>query len=145
MIKKIVKIEHNTVADDTVSLSWFDKTKPNLASSSEKGVSFVVRADIKHLHENDVFVAEDGYKIAVKWLMDDVFILNFKNALDFARCAYEVGNRHLSICIEDMQITILAYSTAEGEIAADFAKNPNVTVSQKNAYFKPNTKAHHEH
>ena len=50
MIKKVIEIEHNAQAKDSVALSWFDMQKPNLSAVSEDDVSFIMKIKFTHLH-----------------------------------------------------------------------------------------------
>jgi urease accessory protein len=127
-----------------VFLSWFDRQKPNLFAISEAGVHFILKTDAFELNENDVLETEDGYKISVKIKKDDIFEFLFEDALDFAKCAYEIGNRHQSICIEHMKITILNDSSTL-DIVERFRKNTNVKIRKNVGYFKSNTHSKHSH
>ena len=144
MIHKIVEIQHQGEADDSVALSWFDMQKPNLSAVSDKEVSFMMKVKFTHLHENDILVCEDGYRIQVKKSKDEVFIFEFKDHIDFARAAYEIGNRHQPICIEDYKITVLD-DISLADIVAQLKEKAEVSVTQTQAYFRPNGKAHHAH
>lgn len=144
MIKKIIEIERNSNAKDTVELSWFDMQKPNLSAVSKNEVSFMMKIKFTHLHENDVLVCEDGYRIKVKHSEDNIYVLNFSEHISFARTAYEIGNRHQPICIEDYQITILD-DISLVDIITNLKKDLKVTVTKTQGYFRPNGKAHHSH
>lgn len=144
MIHKIVKIEHEGEAEDSVALSWFDMQKPNLSAVSDKEVSFIMKVKFTHLHENDILISEDNYRIQVKKSEDDLFVFKFNNHIDFARAAYEIGNRHQPICIEDYKITVLN-DISLVDIITQLQKRPEVEVTQVLAYFRPNGKAHHVH
>jgi len=144
MIKKVIDIEHNTHAKDSVALSWFDMQKPNLSALSEEEISFMMKVKFTHLHENDVLVCEDGHRIQVKKSEDAIYVFEFKDHIDFARAAYEIGNRHQPVCIEDYKITVLddiSLSDIVSQLQAD--EKTNVTKTQ--GYFRPNGKAHHAH
>ena len=139
MIKRIVEITRGAEADDTVRLSWFDRQKPNLSMISEKGVSFAAKCD--HLNEDDILVTEDGYKIAVKFAEDEIVEIHFSDAQDFAKTAYEIGNRHQPIAINDMTITVLNDS-ALSDIFAQLEHNTHIYMIRRNGYFTPNAHRH---
>ncbi len=144
MIKKAIEIKKDIPADDNVLLDWFDMQKPNLSAISEKGIEFIIKAKYTHLHENDILVCEDGYKIKVAKSEDTIYILTFDEHMTFAKTAYEIGNRHQAICIEDYKIIILDdISTAD--IIKECEKNKNINVEKTKAIFRPNGKAHHSH
>ena len=144
MIKKIIEIEHNGEARDSVALSWFDMQKPNLSAVSEEDISFIMKIKFTHLHENDILICDDGHRIQIKKSEDEIYVLEFKEHLDFARAAYEIGNRHQPICIEDNKITILD-DISLADIILQLKNKKNVNVTKMQGYFRPNGKAHHAH
>ncbi len=144
MIKKIINITKEIDADDEVELSWFDMQKPNLSAVSKEGVEFMIKVKFTHLHENDILVDEDGHTIKVKRSDDKVYELIFTDALNFAKIAYEIGNRHQPVCIEDFKITILDDISLD-DIIKTCNDNENIVVVKTKKYFKPNGKAHHSH
>lgn len=144
MIKKIVDIKRNIDFDDEVELSWFDMQKPNLTAVSKNEVDFIIKVKFTHLHENDILVDENGYAIKVSRSEDEIFELKFEDALTFAKYAYEIGNRHQPVQIEDFKITVLDDISLQ-DIIKDAYKNNFLKVEKKTGYFKPNGKAHHSH
>lgn len=144
VIKKVIEIKKDIDSNDEVELSWFDMQKPNLTAVSKKGINLVVKAKFTHLHENDVLVCEDGYVIKVKRSEDEVFILEFNDALSFAKIAYEIGNRHQPLMIEEFKIIVLD-DISLSDIIKDCYANEAIKVEKTKAYFKPNGKAHHSH
>lgn len=144
MIKKIVDIKRNIDFDDEVELSWFDMQKPNLTAVTNENIDFIIKVKFTHLHENDILVCEDGYKIKVSRSKDEIYELKFNDALHFAKYAYEIGNRHQPVMIEDFKITVLDDISLQ-DIISDALKNESVSVEKIRGYFKPNGKAHHSH
>jgi urease accessory protein len=144
MIKKVIEIKRDTKAQDSVLLDWFDMQKPNLCAISQSGIEFIVKAKYTHLHEHDILECEDGYTIEVLKSEDDIYTLTFSEHITFARIAYEIGNRHQPICIEDYKITILDdISTAD--IIKACESIDKVEVKKHKGLFKPNGNAHHTH
>jgi len=144
VIKKVTEIKKETETNDEVELSWFDMQKPNLTAVTKNGVNFVVKVKFTHLHENDVLLCEDGYAIKVKKSEDEVFILEFSDVLTFAKTAYEIGNRHQPLMIEEFKITVLD-DISLSDIIKECKLNENINVEKTKGYFKPNGKAHHSH
>ena len=144
MIKKIIEIKKDISFDDEVELSWFDMQKPNLTAVSKNGVDFIIKAKFTHLHENDILVDEKGYTIKVSRSEDVIFSLEFKDALSFAKTAYEIGNRHQPVQISESKIVVLDDISIE-DIIKDCYKNESIKVEKTRGYFKPNGKAHHSH
>ena len=144
MIKKVIDIEHNTKANDSVALSWFDMQKPNLSAVSEAEVSFIMKVKFTHLHETDVLVCEDGHRIQVKKSKDEIYVFEFKKHIEFARAAYEIGNRHQLIFIGDYKITFLD-DLSLADIVLQLKGQEDVSVMKTQGYFRPNGKAHHAH
>ncbi len=143
-IKKMVEIKRDIPFDDEVELSWFDMQKPNLTAVSKEGVNFIMKVKFTHLHENDVLSDESGYAIKVSKSEDEIFTLEFNDALTFAKTAYEIGNRHQPVMIEDFKITVLD-DISLSDIIKDCYSNDAIKVEKTKGYFKPNGKAHHSH
>ena len=144
MIKKVVEIKKDLECEDSVELDWFDMQKPNLCAITKKGAEFIVKAKYTHLHENDILECDDGYKIKVLKSEDSIYILTFTEHITFAKIAYEIGNRHQPVCIEDYKITILEdISTAD--IIKSCESMNSVEVKKSKGLFVPNGKAHHSH
>ncbi|AXX94636.1 urease accessory protein UreE [Arcobacter ellisii] len=144
VIKKVVEIKKNIPFSDEVELSWFDMQKPNLTAVTKKGVNLVVKAKFTHLHENDILVCEDGMGIKVKRSVDEIFVLEFSDALTFAKTAYEIGNRHQPVIIEEFKIIVLD-DISLSDIIKDCYTNEKIKCEKTKGYFKPNGKAHHSH
>ena len=144
MIQKIITITKDIASDDSVELSWFDMQKPNLSAVSKNGVEFMIKVKFTHLHENDILVCEDGHSIKVQRADDEVYELRFTESLDFAKIAYEIGNRHQPVCIEEYKITVLDDISLD-DIIQTCKENKNIVVEKVKKYFKPNGKAHHSH
>ncbi|MDR2034576.1 MAG: urease accessory protein UreE [Helicobacteraceae bacterium] len=144
MIRKIVRIERSKWADDRAVFSWYDLRKPNLSALSEKGVSFILKTASLHLENGDILIAEDGYRILATIEKIETYVFEFQNALDFAKSAYMIGNRHQPIRIEDMKIVVLE-DTAIADIVESLALNKEVVVKKDLSVFAPNVNSSHTH
>jgi len=144
VIKKVIEIKKDIESNDEVALSWFDMQKPNLTAVSKKNINIVLKVKFSHLHENDILVCEDGYTIKVTKDEDEIFILDFSDALSFAKTAYEIGNRHQPLMIEEFKIIVLD-DISIADIIKDCYANESIKVEKTKGYFKPNGKAHHSH
>ena len=144
VIKKVIEIKKNIPFSDEVEHSWFDMQKPNLTAVTKKGVNLVVKAKFTHLHENDILVCEDGVGIKVKRSVDEIFSLEFSDVLTFAKTAYEIGNRHQPVMIEEFKIIVLD-DISLSDIIKDCYTNEKIKCEKTKGYFKPNGKAHHSH
>ena len=144
VIKKVIEIKKDIDSNDEVELSWFDMQKPNLTAVSKKNINLIVKVKFTHLHENDILICEDGYAIKVKRSEDEVFVLEFSDALTFAKTAYEIGNRHQPLMIEEFKIIVLD-DISLSDIIKDSYENRAIKVEKTKGYFKPNGKAHHAH
>lgn len=143
MIKKVLEVRKNINYDDVVELSWFDLHGSGLSQVSQNQVEFVAK-DIAHLHSGDVLVCEDGYKILIERAKDEIYELEFEDMLEFAKVAYEVGNRHQPIMLEFGKIIILN-SVSLRDIVYKCTHNPQINVKKIVGYFKPNGKSTHSH
>jgi len=144
LIKKVIEIKKDIDFDDSVELNWFDMQKPNLTAVSNNGVEFIIKVKFTHLHENDILVCEDGYAIGVKKAEDEIYELEFKEPLSFAKTAYEIGNRHQPVSIQEYKITVLDDISLEDIIKLSY-NDDSISVTKTKGYFKPNGKAHHSH
>ena len=144
VIKKVIEIKKDIPFSDEVELSWFDMQKPNLTAVTKKGVDLVVKGKFTHLHENDILVCEDGMGIKVSRSVDEIFVLEFSDALTFAKTAYEIGNRHQPVMIEEFKIIVLD-DISLSDIIKDCYTNEKIKCEKTKGYFKPNGKAHHSH
>lgn len=144
MIKKVTKIKRIDEFDDSVEIGWFDMKKPNLTATTNNGVDFIIKVNFSHLHEGNILECEDGYKIKVQKAEDTMYELQFTNPMDFAKTAYEIGNRHQPISIQDDQIVVLDDISIH-DIIAICRENEAISVKLMNGYFKPNGNAHHSH
>jgi urease accessory protein len=144
MIKKIVRIEKNQSADDTVLLSWFDIKKPNLSAVTQKGTEFLLKSNPSNICDGDTLVTQDGYKIKVEIKKEELLVFKFQNALDYAKAAYEIGNRHQPIRIEELSITVLNDSSLY-DIVHTLSHNKSVSVEKISGVFSQNAAQHHAH
>lgn len=144
MIQKIVEIQHGIYAKDCVELSWFDMKKPHLTAVSKEGVEFVLKQGSQHLHTGDVLVCENGHTIIIQKGLDNIYTLEFEVSLLFAKTAYEIGNRHQPICIDNMKITVLEDVSLQ-DIIAHLETEKAVHVTKTTGYFTQNAHAHHTH
>ena len=91
------------------------------------------------MHEDDILVCEDGYAIKVLKDKDDIFVLEFKDALSFCKTAYEIGNRHQPLMIEEFKIIVLD-DISIADIIKDFMQRE--IKCEKKGYFKPMKHTH---
>lgn len=118
--------------------------KPNLSAISKQGVDFLMKVKFTHLHENDILVSEDGYCIRVLKDEDELYSLEFKNALDFAQVAYDIGNRHQPIEIHEHKIKVLN-DVSIHDVIQKCKSSSEIQVEEVKGFFKPNGKMHHKH
>ena len=64
--------------------------------------------------------------------------------MTFAKTAYEIGNRHQPLMIEEFKIIVLD-DISLSDIIKDSYENRAIKVEKTKGYFKPNGKAHHAH
>ena len=90
---------------DRVMLEWYELDKKLLRLTSEQGEEVGIRLET-HLHEGDVLYA-DEHKIVVVDLkpctLTEVAVHSMK---EMGRLCFELGNRHLSLAIEEDSVRI---------------------------------------
>lgn len=144
MIKEIIKIESSSIYDDEVELSWYDMQKPHLSAVSKGGVTFLYKNSLGHLHANDVLICADGYAIRVSLSTDNLLEFVCRDCVEFAKIAYQIGNRHQPVKIEKEKITTLD-DAALADIVEFYKNSKNVQLTKTQGYFTANAKAHHSH
>jgi urease accessory protein len=137
-------------ATDSVALAYDERKrsrlKVTLASGAEAGI-FLERGD--HLHGGDKLAAEDGSAVVEILAAPEKLIEAVANSpLLFARAAYHLGNRHVSVQILPTESGgQLRFQT--DHVLAEMARGLGCTVADTEAPFQPESGAygggHHQH
>ncbi len=90
---------------DKVWIEWYELEKKLLKKKTESGEEVGIRVE-SHLHEGDVLYADDSRVIAVDILPCELTEIRVNTMQEMGRLCFELGNRHLSLAIEEHRVTI---------------------------------------
>ena len=90
---------------DRVMLEWFEMDKKLLRKKSEAGEEVGFRLKT-HLHEGDILYADDARVLVADILPCELAIIDVTTKKEMGRLCFELGNRHLSLAIEENQVSI---------------------------------------
>lgn len=92
----------NRVVEE-VQLEWFElekrRMRKTLASGEEIGICI-------GLHEGDVLYADDTRVIIVAVIPCELTVIEVTSMVEMGRLFFELGNRHLSLAIEESKVTV---------------------------------------
>lgn len=101
---------------EKVCLEWFELEKRRMRKALESGEEIGIcleETDSKsdshsrgHLHEGDVLYADEKRVIAVAVAPCMLTVIEVSTMKEMGRLCFELGNRHLSLRIEDGKVTI---------------------------------------
>jgi len=90
-------------AIEEVQLEWFElekrRMRKTLASGEEIGICI-------GLHEGDVLYADDTRVIIVAIVPCELTVIEVTSMEEMGRLCFELGNRHLSLAIEESKVTV---------------------------------------
>lgn len=90
---------------DYVMLDWFELDKTLLRKKTQAGEEIGIR--IKgHIHEGDILYKDDNKAIVVDLLPCELTEVCVETKKEMGRLGFELGNRHLSLAIEEDKISI---------------------------------------
>ena len=90
---------------DKVWLEWYELEKKLLKKTTESGEEVGIRVE-SHLHEGDILYIDDKRVIAVDILPSNLVEIKVDTMQAMGRLCFELGNRHLSLAIEEHRVTI---------------------------------------
>ena len=137
-----------TVADaaDRVVLDAGDRQRRRIALHGEKGTEFLLDCEKPMtLHDGDGLVLDDGTLVLVVSAPEALIEVSAHSALDTARLAWHLGNRHTDVQIVGGKIRI-----RRDHVLEDMLRGLGAHVSLLEAPFNPEPAsphgyAHHRH
>lgn len=90
---------------DKVWVEWYELEKKLLKKSTESGEEVGIRVE-NHLHEGDILYADDNRVVAVDILPCELTVIPVSTMQEMGRLCFELGNRHLSLSIEEHQVMV---------------------------------------
>lgn len=99
---------------EKVYLEWFELEKKRLRKTLESGEEIGICLDASdahshshaHLHEGDVLYADEERVIAAAVAPCELTVVEVTGMTEMGRLCFELGNRHLSLKIEENRVTI---------------------------------------
>jgi urease accessory protein len=130
------------VPADSVMLDYDGRQRRRISMRGKKGLSFLL--DLPHpaqLQGGDALVLEDGRLIQVVAASEPLCEIRCANALQTARIAWHLGNRHVPT-----QLWGTALRIRRDHVTADMAKQLGADVIEIEAPFDPEGGAYpHQH
>lgn len=90
---------------DKVWMEWYELEKKLLKKTTESGEEVGIRVE-SHLHEGDILYADDNKVVVVDIIPCELTEVRVNTMQEMGRLCFELGNRHLSLAIEEHQVTI---------------------------------------
>ena len=90
---------------ERVALGWADRLRSRQRVTSDRGTEIGIALPTGHgLHEDDILFEDGERVIAVATVAEDVLALYPATPVDLGRIAYQVGNRHAPVMVEDDRV-----------------------------------------
>ncbi len=124
---------------DTLTLLFEARQKSRLLvrldSGAEAGV-FLPRGTV--LRDGDRLLADDGRVVLVRAAAEPVSVVRTADALLFARACYHLGNRHVSLQLDNGELRYL-----RDHVLDDMVRGLGLTVEHALMPFEPERGAYH--
>lgn len=88
-----------------VDLEWFECEKSRMKKTAEDGTEFGI-AVAKHLKAGDILWENELVQYFIRIKPTTLTLIEMHDKTEAARIAFELGNRHLSLKIEEDQILV---------------------------------------
>ena len=125
---------------DPVRIEWYELEKKLLRKTSEQGVEVGIRVDTP-LCEGDILYMDEKRALVLEVLPCELTVIPVDTMQQMGRLCFELGNRHLSLSIEEHQVSVVYDApTFEYLIKLGFcpekktAQFQNVTVCHAHAH-----------
>jgi urease accessory protein len=97
----------HTAAVDRVVLSAADRHRRRAVLTAERGTCFLLElSHARQLRDGDGLVLDDGSIVCVSSGVEPLAEIKSRDALDFLRLAWHLGNRHADVQILDHKLRI---------------------------------------
>lgn len=90
---------------DRVWIEWFELDKKLLRKQTESGEDVGIRVE-HHLHPGDILFEDETRRVIVDVLPCELVSVSVHTMKEMGRLCFELGNRHLSLSIEENRVTI---------------------------------------
>lgn len=93
---------------EEVPLEWYELEKKRMRKALAGGgeIGICLESESLHLHEGDVLYADDVRVIIAAVMPCELTVIEVTTMKEMGRLCFELGNRHLSIAIEENKVTV---------------------------------------
>ena len=88
-----------------VYLEWFELDKKLLRKVTSDGEEVGIRIE-GHLQEGDILYEDEKQRLVVDTLPTELTIVKVSTMEEMGRLCFELGNRHLSLAIEETRVSV---------------------------------------
>ncbi|MGA2517942.1 MAG: urease accessory protein UreE [Thermodesulfobacteriota bacterium] len=123
---------------DTIVLGWEERRKPRQRLTTKKGSEIALALPTGTiLKDGDILYLDDRCYVTVEEAKEDVIVISPEDMAEGAAIAYEIGNRHLPISIENGTI-----ATPQNLQMEEFLKKTAIRYQLRKESFEPTRKGH---
>jgi urease accessory protein len=123
---------------DTIVLGWEERRKSRQRLTTERGSEITLALPTGTiLKDGDVLYIDDRCYLTVEEAKEDVIVISPEDMAEGAAIAYEIGNRHLPISIENGTIV-----TPQNLQMEEFLKKRAIRYQLRKESFEPTRKGH---
>lgn len=90
---------------DTITLEWFEHEKKRMRKTTSAGEEMGISVDVP-LEEGDILAEDDTRIVVVEYAPCDLIKIPVHSMKEMGKLCFEIGNRHLSLSIEDDMVKI---------------------------------------
>lgn len=103
------EVKYSSWKQESLTLSWEERRKGHGKRLSDQGTAFGISFPAGTLlKEGDCLLLESAkIMILVHEALEEVYVLQPQSAQEFARLAYQIGNRHQTLMITDKELICL--------------------------------------
>jgi urease accessory protein len=136
---KLTDLHHlDGLERDTIVLRWEERRKSRQRLVSERGTEIALALPTGTiLKDGDILYLDDRCYVTVEEAKEDVIVISPEDMAEGAAIAYEIGNRHLPISIENGTIV-----TPQNLQMEEFLKKRAIRYQLRKESFEPTRKGH---
>lgn len=90
---------------DPVKIEWYELDKKLLRKATASGEEIGIRVQ-ESLHDGDILFTDDKRIVSVDVQATDLTCITVKDMKSMGRLCFELGNRHLSLSIEEGEVRV---------------------------------------
>lgn len=142
MMLKLTEITtQDSISDDEITLTYELRQKSRLLSQTDNGKEiglFLPRGQF--LRHGFVLTGADHYRVRVKAAAEKLSVIRSKDAWQFARACYHLGNRHVPLQILEGELRFLT-----DYVLDKMLEGLGFNITHETLPFEPEQGAYHGH